>query len=143
MPSSANVFYYRAKMMIRDYTEEFGFAPTDKEVAEFMGCSLNMYQTLMNTYRGTLSLDAGRIPGDPDSPSLGESIQDMNIQDPGEAIDRDKMMVILRQALASLTPREEKIIRLRFGLGEEPTNDQDFPITQDEIEVLNARQGGV
>jgi RNA polymerase primary sigma factor len=143
MPASANIFYYRAKMMIREYTEEFGFAPSDKEVAEFMGCSLNMYQTLMNTYRGTLSLDAGRIPGDPDSPSLGESIQDMNAQDPGEAIDRDKMMVILRSALASLSPREEKIIRLRFGLGEEPTDDENFPITQDEIEVLNARQGGV
>jgi len=143
MPSSANVFYYRAKMMIREYTEEFGFAPSDKEVAEFMGCSLNMYQTLMNTYRGTLSLDAGRIPGDPDSPSLGDSIADINAADPGEIIDRERIMKVVRDALASLTPREEKVIRLRFGLTEEPDDDTNFPITQEEIEVLNARQGGV
>jgi RNA polymerase primary sigma factor len=141
MPSSANVFYYRAKMMIRDYTTEFGFAPSDKEVAEFMGCSLNTYQSLMNTYRATISLDAGRIPGDPDSPSLGDSLPDTNASDPSEMMDREKIMKVVRDALATLTPREEKVIRLRFGLVEDPTDDENFPITQDELEVLNARGG--
>jgi len=139
MPASANAFYYRAKMMIREYTEEFGVPPTDAEAAEFMGVSLNTYSSLMNYYRGTVSLDAGRVPGDPDSPSLGDSIADHNAEDPGESIDREKIIGIIRAALATLTPREEKVIRLRFGISEDPADHENYPITESEINDLNIR----
>lgn len=143
MPSSANAFYYRAKMMIQDYTAEFGSPPTDEEVAAFMGVSTGKYTTLMNTYRGTISLDSTAYAGDEEGPQLHETLADTNQLDPNESMDHEKVIAIVRQALATLTPREEKVLRLRFGLTEEPDNDSQFPITEEEIAVLNARRGGV
>jgi DNA-directed RNA polymerase sigma subunit (sigma70/sigma32) len=58
-------------------------------------------------------------------------------------MDREKVVEIVRQALASLTPREEKVIRLRFGITEEPDNDLNYPITHEEIAALDNRLGGV
>jgi RNA polymerase primary sigma factor len=142
MPSSANAFYYRAKMMIQDYTAEFGSPPSDEEVAEFMGVSTGKYTTLMNTYRGTISLDSTAFGGDEEGPRLYETLADSNQPDINDSMDHDKVIAIVRQALSTLTPREEKVLRLRFGLTEDPSNDAGFPITQEEIEVLNARCGG-
>jgi RNA polymerase primary sigma factor len=143
MPSSANSIYYRAKMMIREYTEEFGVPPTDEEVASFMGCSLDTYRILMNTYRTPLSLD-GKVGSESEGESrqLKDIIAD-EISDPAdEVIDREKVINIIRKALSSLTPREEKVIRLRFGIEEDPADHNNFPITQQEIEALDSRLEG-
>jgi RNA polymerase primary sigma factor len=143
MPASANAFYYRAKLMIQDYTRELGSPPSDEEVAEFMGVSLDRYQVLMNTYRGTLSLDAAVPGGDAEGPRLHETLFDDEALDPTETIDRDRMIAIVRDALQALSPREEKIIRLRFGITEDADNDFDWPITSDEIETLDSRNGDI
>ena len=143
MPSSANAFYYRAKMMIQDYTAEFGSPPTDEEVASFMGVSTSKYSTLMNTYRGTVSLDSTAYSSDEDGPQLHETLADSNQLDPNEVMDHEKVIMIVRQALSTLTPREEKVLRLRFGLTEEKDDDAKFPISQEEIAALNARCEGV
>jgi len=139
MPSSANAFYYRAKMMIRDYTEDLGSPPSDAEVAEFMGVSLDKYQTLMNCYRGTVSLDQSAVPGDPEGPRLYETIEDIHSLDPIEKIDQKKMVQLITEALSSLTPREEKVIRLRFGISENPNDHKKWPITQEELVELDNR----
>lgn len=143
MSASSNAFYYRAKMMIQDYTKEFSFAPSDEEVAEFMGVPLSKYLTLMNTYRGTVSLDSPSVSGDSEGPLLHETIADDNLQNPVTVIDTAKIVEIVRQALSTLTPREEKVLRLRFGIYEEETDDTNYPITINEIEALDSRVGGV
>ena len=141
MPVSANAFYYRAKLMIQDYTKEFGCGPSDEEVADFMGVSLHKYLSLMNTYRSTVSLDSSAVPGDPEGPQLHETIEDDENPDPIEMMDREKIIKIVREALASLSPREEKVLRLRYGITEEEDDSQNFPITYDELENLNSRGG--
>ena len=137
MPASANSFYYQAKMMIRDYTEDLGSPPTDKEVASYMGCSVETYRLLMNTYRVPLSLDA-KVDED-SSKSLKDTIADENAEAADEVIDREKIMSVIRKALSSLTPREEKVMRLRFGISESPHDSKRFPITQDQIVELDSR----
>jgi DNA-directed RNA polymerase sigma subunit (sigma70/sigma32) len=56
-----------------------------------------------------------------------------------DLIDREKSSEIIRLALASLTPREEKVIRMRFGIVEDSNDHENFPITAEEIEELNRR----
>jgi len=143
MPSSANAFYYRAKMMIQDYAAEFGVSPTDEEVAEFMGVSCNKYTTLMNAYRGTISLDSSAKSSDDEGPKLHETLADSSLSDPSEAMDNEKIIAIVRQAFSTLTPREEKVLRLRFGITEESDNDTQYPITEKELAILDSRAGGV
>lgn len=148
MPASANSFYYRSNMMIREYTEEFGSPPTDEEVAAFMGTSVGTYRILMNSFKTPVSLDT---PNNEDqegnSRTLQETIADTNAEEPDRIIDREKVIRIIRQAFHTLTPREEKVIRLRFGIGEESTNHEKFPITSIELQNLDSRiesiEGGV
>ncbi len=141
MPVSANAFYHQARMMIQDYTKEFSFAPSDEEVADFMGVSLVKYLSLMNAYRSTVSLDSSAVPGDAEGPRLHETLEDTENPDPVEVMDHEKIVAIIRSALSTLTPREEKILRLRFGITEEASNSANFPITTDELTALNARGG--
>lgn len=139
MPSSANSFYYHAKMMIQDYAAEFGAPPTDEEVASFMGVSVSKYITLMNAYHGTVSLDSSAYSGDSEGPKLHETLADSNQVNLDDALDHEKVIEIVRNALSTLTPREEKVIRLRFGISEESNNDSEFPITFEELSTLNDR----
>jgi RNA polymerase primary sigma factor len=140
MPSSANSIYYRAKMMIREYTEEFGYPPTDEEVADFMGCTVETYRILMNTYRTPLSLESKvGSESDGDGRQLKDTIADEVSEHVDDSIDREKVINVIRKALSSLTPREEKVIRLRFGIDENKANHEMFPITQEEIDQLEIR----
>ena len=143
MPASANAFYYRAKMMIQDYTTEFKVAPSDNEVAEFMGVSISKYMTLMNTYRGTISLDSFVSGNDSEGPRLHETIADDETVDVASSIDHEKIVAVIRQVLTKLTAREEKVIRLRFGISEDDFNNAKYSITTDELSILNVRAGGV
>ena len=143
MPASANAFYYQSQLMIRDYTEEFGYPPTDDEVAIYMGCSVESYRMLINTFKNPISLDA-KIDSSQDGSSrtLKETIADTDAETAEEIIDREKIVAVIRKALTSLTPREEKVMRLRFGITEEPTNHNRFPITEEEIIKLDERMTG-
>jgi RNA polymerase primary sigma factor len=125
-------------MMIQEYTAEFDHPPTDEEVADFMGVSIDKYLSIVGCYRNTLSLDS-EVGGDDSSRTLKDVIADDRIEDPITAIDREKISKAIHEALRSLTPREEKILRLRFGITENETDHQNFPITEDEIANLNER----
>lgn len=138
MPPSANLFHYRAQCMIRDYTRDLGHAPNDQEVADFMGVGLNTYLSIMNCYGKSISLDQ-TTSGDSESPKFGDIIPDTVSETSEDLIDREKSSEIIRLALASLTPREEKVIRMRFGIVEDPQDHENFPITAEEIEELNRR----
>ena len=140
MPASANSFYHQAKMMIQDFTEEFGSPPSDEEVAEYMGTSVDTYRVLMNTYRVPMSLDA-KISGDGDggNRTLKDVISDPDAEGADESLDKEKVVNVIRAALATLTPREEKVMRLRFGITEDKTDHKRFPITEEEINSLVAR----
>ena len=138
MPSSANSFYYQSQLMIRDFTEEFGYPPSDDEVAAYMGCSTETYRLMVNTYKTPLSLDA-KVSDDESSKTLKDTLADTTSETADEMLDREKVVSIIRQVLSSLTPREEKVMRLRFGITEEPDSVKFFPITKVEIEELNNR----
>ena len=55
-----------------------------------------------------------------------------------ESIDREKIAAAIRRGLSKLTAREEKILRLRFGLLESSTDHVNFPITHDELLALTS-----
>lgn len=138
MPSSANSFYYQSQLMIRDFTEEFGYPPSDEEVAVYMGCSVETYRLMINTYKTPLSLDA-KVSDDENSKSLKDTIADTTSETPDEILDKEKVVSIIRQVLSTLTPREEKVMRLRFGITEEVNDNKRFPITKSEVSELNER----
>lgn len=141
LPAGANNLVWRARRVADEYQREFGTQPTVEELADIMGVSVSSLDVLLQTSRYTLSLDApGMATDDADAPRLGDLLPGTDGEEANESIDRDKIAIAIRRGLKKLTAREEKILRLRFGLTENPADHVNFPITKSEIAALDEVQ---
>ena len=139
LPAGANNLVWRARRAAEEYQREFGVQPTVEELADILGVGSSSLDILLQTSKYTLSLDApGMMSDDGDAPKLGEMIPGTGADEINDSIDREKIAAAVRRGLAKLTAREEKILRLRFGLIESPTDHANFPITKSEIAALDA-----
>ena len=68
--------------------------------------------------------------------SLADVIPDNNAAHPGDRLDKEKIIEVIQKSLHTLSEREEKIIRLRFGISDEIDNHNDFPITKKELKNI-------
>jgi RNA polymerase primary sigma factor len=133
LPAGANNLVWRARRAAEEYQREFGVQPTVEELADILGVGSGSLDILLQTSKYTLSLDA---PG----MESGEMIPGTGADEINDSIDRDKIAAAIRRGLSKLSAREEKILRLRFGLTEDPTDHAKFPITHAEIAALDAAQ---
>ena len=141
LPAGANNLVWRARRAAEEYEREFGVQPTVEELADILGVGSGSLDILLQTSKYTLSLDApGMESDDGDAPKLGEMIPGTGADEINDSIDRDKIAAAIRRGLSKLSAREEKILRLRFGLTEDPTDHAKFPITHAEIAALDAAQ---
>jgi RNA polymerase primary sigma factor len=141
LPASANSLVWRARRMADEYNREFGVQPTPEELADLLGVGLNSLNILLQTSKYTLSLDAPSMSNDDgEGARFGDLIEGSSGEELDESIDRAKIATAIRRGLAKLTAREEKILRLRFGITEDPTDHENFPITKSEIIALNAKE---
>jgi RNA polymerase primary sigma factor len=139
LPAGANNLVWRARRAAEEYQREFGVQPTVEELADILGVGSGSLDILLQTSKYTLSLDApGMATDDGDAPKLAEMIPGTGAEELDEGLDREKVAAAIRRGLSKLTAREEKILRLRFGLIESPTDHTNFPITQSEIAALDA-----
>ncbi|HIB02121.1 MAG TPA: sigma-70 family RNA polymerase sigma factor [Phycisphaerales bacterium] len=119
LPSYAKGTLWKMKNIIEEYEEEFGFKPTQKEVADLLGTSPKTLQALIKSASTVISLDSSAFQSDPSSDRrLHETLVDDNARDPAEDLDRCKLIAAIREALSELSPREETVLRLRFGISE-------------------------
>jgi RNA polymerase primary sigma factor len=82
--------------------------------------------------------------GEEDDSHLGDFIEDKSIINPSEAVINLNLSEQTRKVLATLTPREEKVLRMRFGIGEESDHTleevgQDFSVTRERIRQIEAK----
>jgi RNA polymerase primary sigma factor len=91
-----------------------GKAPTAKEIGERMGISTARVRWLMDKSRRALSLE--KPVGEDKDSQLGHFIQDKDSPAPAEVAARSLLADKLKDLLTTLTPREERIVRLRYGL---------------------------
>ena len=107
------------RQVSEEYEKEFGVKPTQQEVADLLGTSLSTLQSLIKSAASTVSMDSSAFQSDPDaSRKFHETLVDDNARDPDEEIDRKRLVGIVREALTDLSPREETVLRLRFGITE-------------------------
>lgn len=141
LPAGVHGLVFRAKRATDEYFQEFGVQPTLEELAEILQVEVSALSILMQTSKYTLSLDSPAMMNseDGDSPTLAETIPGMSDADINETMDKSRIAAAIRRGLAKLTPREEKIIRLRFGITEDLTDHSNYPITASEIKILAAR----
>jgi RNA polymerase primary sigma factor len=121
---------------------EIGREPTPEELAEKLGMPLDKIRKTLKIAKEPLSTETP--VGDEEDSHLGDFIEDKNAIQPIDTAIQSSLRDTIAEALASLTPREERIIRMRFGLGmtsdhtlEEVGNT--FSVTRERIRQIEAK----
>jgi RNA polymerase primary sigma factor len=103
--------------MTRLLLQRLGREPSPEELAEQMEMPLDKVQKVLKMVKEPISLDTP-LGGDEEESSLGDFVEDELAPSPVEAALRGNLIELTRKVLASLTPREEQILRMRFGIGQ-------------------------
>ena len=127
---------------IRALGRELGREPTRMEVSDRTGMSLEEIDELLRIVRSPSSLDSP--VGEDGDATLGDLIPDEGCERPGEAMVVEALRSRVRRVLATLTPREEEVLRLRFGIDKFETKSlekigQDFSLTRERIRQIEIR----
>ena len=108
----------------RQLLKELGREPTPDEIAERMDIHVSKVRRILRLMKQTLSLETPI--GDDDESSLGDFIEDEKSPSPAEAAIESDLSDQTKRVLATLTPREERVLRMRFGVGEK----QDYTLEE-------------
>jgi RNA polymerase primary sigma factor len=122
--------------------QELGREPIPEEVAEKVGFSVDKVRIVMRITREPISLETP-INGEEDAYLL-DLIEDKNVVTPHESALFDDLIEQVNRTLATLTPREEKVLRMRFGIGEKYDHTleevgQVFEVTRERVRQIEAR----
>ncbi len=126
----------------RQLLQEYGREPTPEEIAKAMGITENKVREIIKIAQEPVSLETPI--GEEEDSHLGDFIQDEDAPAPAEAASNALMKELLWDVLDSLTPREAKVLRLRFGLddGNPRTLEEvgrEFNVTRERIRQIEAK----
>jgi RNA polymerase primary sigma factor len=122
--------------------QRLGREPTPEEVAEQMEMTLDKIEKVLKIVKQPISLETPL--GDEEESSLGDFVEDELAPSPVEAAIRGNLGELTRKVLATLTPREEQILRMRFGIGQKTDCTleevgQLFAVTRERIRQIEAK----
>ncbi len=126
----------------RYLVQELGREPTPEEIAEKMEIPLDKVRKVLKIAREPISLETPI--GEEEDSHLGDFIEDKKFILPSDAAVNLNLAERTRKVLATLTPREEKVLRMRFGIGEKADHTleevgQDFAVTRERIRQIEAK----
>jgi len=126
----------------RYLVQEIGREPTPEEIAHKMDMSLDKVRKVLKIAKEPISLETP--VGEEEDSHLGDFIEDKQVISPAEAVISTNLAEQTQKVLATLTSREEKVLRMRFGIGEKYDHTleevgQDFEVTRERIRQIEAK----
>jgi len=126
----------------RYLVQEIGREPTPEELASKMEIPLDKVRKVLKIAKEPISLETP--VGEEEDSHLGDFIEDKRIITPSDAVVNINLQEQTRKVLATLTPREEQVLRMRFGIGERSDHTleevgQKFTVTRERIRQIEAK----
>jgi RNA polymerase primary sigma factor len=127
----------------RALVQELGREPTSEEIARKMDIPVSKVRKVLKIAQEPISLETPI--GEEEDSHLGDFIEDRSILNPADAVVASNLREITDEVLATLTPREEKVIKMRFGLGPNGSEHtleevgQHFAVTRERIRQIEAK----
>ncbi|HEX8500091.1 MAG TPA: RNA polymerase sigma factor RpoD [Pyrinomonadaceae bacterium] len=127
----------------RALVQELGREPTSEEIARKMDIPVSKVRKVLKIAQEPISLETPI--GEEEDSHLGDFIEDRSILNPADAVVASNLREITDEVLATLTPREEKVIKMRFGLGHNGSEHtleevgQHFAVTRERIRQIEAK----
>ncbi len=126
----------------RQLVQEIGREPSPEEIAERMSLPLDKVRKVLKIAKEPISLETPI--GEEEDSHLGDFIEDKGVVSPLEAVIKANLSEQTARVLATLTSREEKVLRMRFGIGEKSDHTleevgQDFEVTRERIRQIEAK----
>ncbi len=126
----------------RYLVQEYGREPTPEEIAEKMDFPLEKVRKVLKIAKEPISLETPI--GEEEDSHLGDFIEDKKVINPADAVISLNLCEQTRKVLATLTPREEKVLRMRFGIGHKADHTleevgRDFDVTRERIRQIEAK----
>ena len=126
----------------RYLVQELGREPLPEEIAEKMELPVDKVRKVLKIAKEPISLETPI--GEEEDSHLGDFIEDKSIISPADAVISMNLAEQTRKVLATLTPREEKVLRMRFGIGEKSDHTLeevglDFQVTRERIRQIEAK----
>jgi len=126
----------------RYLVQMLGREPTPEELSEHMDLPLEKVRMVLKIAKEPISLETP--VGEDDDSHLGDFIEDKSAEDPADAVVNANLVDQTRKVLSTLAPREERVLKLRFGIGEQMNHTleevgQDFDVTRERIRQIEAK----
>jgi RNA polymerase primary sigma factor len=126
----------------RYLVQELGREPNPEEIAAKMEMPLDKVRKVLRIAKEPISLETPI--GEEEDSHLGDFIEDKSVVSPIETVINNNLEDQTRRVLKTLTPREEKVLRMRFGIGEKSDHTleevgQDFEVTRERIRQIEAK----
>jgi len=127
----------------RQLTQELGRTPDAQEIADKLLMPVDKVRKVLRTSKDPVSLEAP-VSGDDEDSILGDFIEDKTAVMPFDAASHSKLKEVTAQMLSSLTPREERVLRMRFGIGMVTDHTleevgKQFSVTRERIRQIEAK----
>ena len=126
----------------RYLVQMLGREPTPEELSEHMELPIEKVRMVLKIAKEPISLETP--VGEDDDSHLGDFIEDKSAEDPADAVVNANLVDQTRRVLSTLAPREERVLKLRFGIGEHVNHTleevgQDFEVTRERIRQIEAK----
>ena len=133
---------HRLSRVSKQLMQELGRDPTNAEIAERMGLSENRVIEIQKIAQDPVSLESP--VGEEDESKISDFVEDESIKSPTDNAAQDILKAQLLQVIETLTPREQKVIRLRYGLDDcHPRTleevGKEFNVTRERIRQIEAK----
>jgi RNA polymerase primary sigma factor len=127
---------------IKEFVSNHGYEPSDAEIGKMVDMDAERVSRMMQVAKDAVSLDAP--VSDDDEATVGSYIEDENAENAFDKINSNDITKVVSDALSTLNPREERVLRMRFGIGtmDEHTLEEigkKFNVTRERVRQIESK----